>query len=103
LIAYKMGEKEYFFGDKPCAIDALLLPYLALLLKVRLSYNRNIYAITYFTVVIDVCSILSLAQVDLKLPVLQNYIKNCGNLQRYVIKGFLKHFPDSKFQVLFLV
>lgn len=34
MIANRLGEQEYFFGRKPTAIDALLVGYLTLLLKV---------------------------------------------------------------------
>ena len=36
LLDGQLGKKEFFFGDKPTSIDALLYGYLSVLLKVPL-------------------------------------------------------------------
>uniref|UniRef100_A0A6A7FRH2 Metaxin-1-like n=1 Tax=Hirondellea gigas TaxID=1518452 RepID=A0A6A7FRH2_9CRUS len=66
MVSHRLGEKDYFFGQSPTAVDALLIPYLTLLLKV-----------------------------DLKVPVLQNHVKACPNLTRYVLKTLQKFFPNE--------
>lgn len=66
MISNRLGEREYFFGRSPSAIDALLVAYLAMLLKV-----------------------------DLKMPALQNHVKACPNLSRYVFKCLQRFFPNE--------
>ncbi|XP_042217218.1 metaxin-1-like isoform X2 [Homarus americanus] len=64
MLSNRLGDREYFFGRSPSTIDALVFSYLAILLKV-----------------------------DLKVPVLQNHIKACPNLSRYVSKAIQRFFP----------
>lgn len=66
MLSNRLGDREYFFGRSPSAIDALIFSYLALLLKV-----------------------------DLKVPVLQNHVKACPNLSRYVSKAIQRFFPSE--------
>lgn len=66
MLSNRLGDREYFFGRSPSTIDALIFSYLALLLKV-----------------------------DLKVPVLQNHIKACPNLSRYVSKAIQRFFPTE--------
>ncbi|KAB7496156.1 Metaxin-1 [Armadillidium nasatum] len=66
MLSNKLGEKEYFFGRSPTTIDAIIFSYLLLLLKV-----------------------------DLKVCVLQNHIKACPNLSRYVTKILQRYFPSE--------
>ncbi|XP_066987342.1 metaxin-1 isoform X4 [Macrobrachium rosenbergii] len=66
MLSNRLGDREYFFGRSPSTIDALIFSYLALLLKV-----------------------------DLKVQVLQNHIKACPNLSRYVTKAIQRFFPSE--------
>ncbi|XP_068231703.1 metaxin-1 isoform X1 [Palaemon carinicauda] len=66
MLSNRLGDREYFFGRSPSTIDALIFSYLALLLKV-----------------------------DLKVQVLQNHIKACPNLSRYVTKAIQRYFPSD--------
>ncbi|XP_071532671.1 metaxin-1 isoform X2 [Panulirus ornatus] len=66
MLSNRLGDREYFFGRSPSTVDALIFSYLALLLKV-----------------------------DLKVPVLQNHIKACPNLSRYVSKAIQRFFPTE--------
>ncbi|XP_076068140.1 metaxin-1 isoform X2 [Oratosquilla oratoria] len=65
-LSNRLGDKEYFFGKTPSTLDALVFSYLILLLKV-----------------------------DVKVPVLQNHIKACPNLSRYVSKILQRYFPGD--------
>ncbi|CAG2163441.1 unnamed protein product [Oppiella nova] len=58
---------EYFFGQNPSSFDALVFGYLAPLLKVP-THNR----------------------------ILQNHIKSCDNLTKFVNKILSKYFPTHK-------
>ncbi|KAK8398244.1 hypothetical protein O3P69_003862 [Scylla paramamosain] len=66
MLSNRLGDREYFFGRSPSTLDAVIFSYLALLLKV-----------------------------DLKVPVLQNHIKACPNLSRYVSKTIQRFFPSD--------
>lgn len=66
MLSNRLGDREYFFGRSPSTIDAVVFSYLALLLKV-----------------------------DLKVQVLQNHIKACPNLSRYVTKAIQRFFPSE--------
>ncbi|MPC35234.1 Metaxin-1 [Portunus trituberculatus] len=66
MLSNRLGDREYFFGRSPSTLDAVIFSYLALLLKV-----------------------------DLKVPVLQNHIKACPNLSRYVSKTIQRFFPSE--------
>ncbi|KAG0727885.1 Metaxin-1 [Chionoecetes opilio] len=66
MLSNRLGDREYFFGRTPSTLDAVIFSYLALLLKV-----------------------------DLKVPVLQNHIKACPNLSRYVSKTIQRFFPSE--------
>ncbi|KAK4296572.1 hypothetical protein Pmani_030942 [Petrolisthes manimaculis] len=66
MLSNRLGDREYFFGRTPSTIDAVIFSYLALLLKV-----------------------------DLKVPVLQNHIKACPNLSRFVSKAVQRFFPSE--------
>ncbi|XP_052281982.1 metaxin-3-like isoform X2 [Dreissena polymorpha] len=39
-ISQKLGDKNYFFGDQPCSLDALVFSYVAPLLKAPLNSNQ---------------------------------------------------------------
>lgn len=54
-ISEKLGDNRFFFGDTPSEIDAILYGYLSVLLKLTLPNN-----------------------------VLQNHVKQCGNLVKFV-------------------
>ncbi|XP_069981477.1 metaxin-1 [Penaeus vannamei] len=66
MLSNRLGDREYFFGRSPTTIDALIFSYLTLLLKV-----------------------------ELKVPVLQNHVKACPNLSRYVSKAIQRFFPSD--------
>lgn len=66
MLSNRLGEKDYFFGKTPSTVDALIFSYLVLLLKV-----------------------------DIKVQVLQNHIKACPNLSRYVSKILQRYYPTE--------
>ncbi|KAF2345287.1 Mitochondrial outer membrane transport complex Sam37/metaxin N-terminal domain, partial [Trinorchestia longiramus] len=57
MLSVRLGDKSFFFGSSPSTLDAILTPYLALLLKV-----------------------------ELKVPALQNHLRLCPNLTSYVTR-----------------
>ncbi|XP_053976637.1 metaxin-1 isoform X1 [Hylaeus volcanicus] len=63
LLSTRLGDLEYFFGEKPTILDAIIYSYLALLLKVPLPN-----------------------------PALQNHLKACTNLVKYVSRISQRYF-----------
>jgi len=61
-----LGENDYLLGERPCSIDALLFAVLAPLLKMPLQGNR-----------------------------LQNHLKGCHNLARYINLILSTYFKDE--------
>lgn len=59
----RLGDGDFFFGQQPSTIDAIVYSYLALLLKAPLPN-----------------------------PVLQNHLKNCTNLVKYVSRISQRYF-----------
>ncbi|XP_076226542.1 metaxin-1 isoform X4 [Nomia melanderi] len=68
LLSTRLEDSKYFFGKKPTVIDAILYSYLAPLLKVPLPN-----------------------------PALQNHLKACTNLVKYVSRISQKYF-ESEYQ-----
>ncbi|XP_018023910.1 metaxin-1 [Hyalella azteca] len=66
LLSVRLGDKGFFFGSSPSSLDAILAPYLALLLKV-----------------------------DLRVPALQNHLRQCPNLTAYVSRALATCFPNE--------
>ncbi|XP_046749580.1 metaxin-1 [Diprion similis] len=65
LLSTRLGEREYFFGPHPTSLDAIIYSYLAPLLKAPLPN-----------------------------PALQNHLKACINLVKFVTRISQKYFPD---------
>ncbi|XP_072760799.1 metaxin-1 isoform X1 [Anoplolepis gracilipes] len=63
LLSMRLGDREFFFGQQPCTIDAIVYSYLAPLLKAPLPN-----------------------------PILQNHLKNCTNLVKYVSRISQRYF-----------
>ncbi|RLU20930.1 hypothetical protein DMN91_007544, partial [Ooceraea biroi] len=68
LLSTKLGDDEFFYGQQPSAIDAIIYSYLAPLLKAPLPN-----------------------------PVLQNHLKACTNLAKYVSRISQRYF-ESEYQ-----
>lgn len=66
LLATKLGEKEYFFGQSPSSLDAVVFAHLAPLLKAPLPSAA-----------------------------LQNHLKACTNLTRFVGRILQRFFPKE--------
>lgn len=66
LLDNRLGDSPYMFGRSPCRLDAVMYGYLAPLLKAPLPN----------------CT-------------LQNYMKNCSNLVRFVVKISQNYFPQT--------
>ena len=66
LLATKLGEKEYFFGQSPSSLDAVVFAHLAPLLKAPLPSAA-----------------------------LQNHLKACTNLTRFVGRVLQRFFPKE--------
>ncbi|XP_076183687.1 metaxin-1 isoform X2 [Ptiloglossa arizonensis] len=66
LLSTRLGDSEYFFGQQPTILDAIIYSYLAPLLKVPLPN-----------------------------PALQNHLKACTNLVQYVIRISQKYFQNE--------
>lgn len=65
-LSVKLGEKEFMFGSHPTSLDAVVFAYLAPLLKA-----------------------------PFKNPVLQNHLKSCTNLQKYVSRICQRYFSQD--------
>lgn len=63
LLSIRLGDGDFFFGQQPSAIDAIVYSYLAPLLKAPLPN-----------------------------PILQNHLKNCTNLVKYVSRISQRYF-----------
>ncbi|GFY75725.1 metaxin-1 [Trichonephila inaurata madagascariensis] len=66
LLSYRLGDNEYFFGNSPCSLDAIVFGYLAPLLKA-----------------------------PFKNAALQNHLKQCPNLTQFVQRILQRYFPLS--------
>ncbi|KAI9555759.1 Metaxin-1 [Daphnia sinensis] len=66
LLATKLGEKEFFFGQSPSSLDAVVFAHLAPLLKAPLPSAA-----------------------------LQNHLKACTNLTRFVGRVLQRYFPKE--------
>lgn len=66
LLSNRLGEHEFFFGKSPTSLDATVFAYLAPLLKVPFPN-----------------------------PTLQNYLKACDNLVRFIVRILHRYFPLS--------
>ncbi|KAG8194121.1 hypothetical protein JTE90_003059 [Oedothorax gibbosus] len=66
LLSYRLGDNDYFFGNNPCSLDAIVFGFLAPLLKAPFE-NSN----------------------------LQNHLKACTNLQQFVQRILQRYFPLS--------
>lgn len=66
LLDNRLGDNPYMFGKSPCRLDAVMYGYLAPLLKAPLPNST-----------------------------LQNYMKNCSNLVRFVVKISQNYFPQT--------
>jgi metaxin len=63
-LSTRLGDQEFFFGSHPTSLDATVYAYLAPLLKVPFPS-----------------------------PALQNYLKACPNLARFVVRITQRYFP----------
>jgi len=63
-LANRLGEEHYIFGKSPSSVDAVMYAYLGPLLKAPMPSNR-----------------------------LQNYLKNCNNLMKFVVRVGQNYFP----------
>lgn len=63
-LSTRLGDQEFFFGSHPTSLDATVYAYLAPLLKVPFPS-----------------------------PALQNYLKACSNLARFVVRITQRYFP----------
>ena len=66
LLATKLGDKEFFFGQSPSSLDAVVFAHLAPLLKAPLPSAA-----------------------------LQNHLKACTNLTRFVGRILQRYFPKE--------
>lgn len=66
LLATKLGEKEFFFGQSPSSLDAVVFAHIAPLLKAPLPSAA-----------------------------LQNHLKACTNLTRFVGRILQRYFPKE--------
>lgn len=64
LLSERLGENEFFFGKRPCSVDALVFGYLAPILKIPFPNAA-----------------------------LQNYLKNCDNLSQFINRILQRYFP----------
>jgi metaxin len=64
MLSNRLGENLYMFGRSPSSLDAVMYGYLAPLLKAPFPNNA-----------------------------LQNYLKNCGNLVKFVVRISQNYFP----------
>eukprot|EP00112_Aurelia_sp_Birch-Aquarium-sp1_P011584 Seg2432.7 transcript_id=Seg2432.7/GoldUCD/mRNA.D3Y31 product=Metaxin-1 protein_id=Seg2432.7/GoldUCD/D3Y31 len=67
LLSSQLGDKAFFFGDRPTSFDALLFAYLAPLVKANLASTK-----------------------------LQNHVKACENLVKFVSRILTKFFSEEK-------
>jgi len=66
LLSTRLGDRDFFYGQQPSTIDAVIYSYLALLLKAPLPN-----------------------------PVLQNHLKACTNLVKYVSRISQRYFENE--------
>lgn len=66
LLSTKLGDNDFFYGQQPSTIDAIIYSYLAPLLKVPLPN-----------------------------PILQNHLKACTNLVKYVSRISQRYFETD--------
>lgn len=66
LLSTKLGDKEFFFGTSPCSLDAVVFAHLAPLLKAPLPSAA-----------------------------LQNHLKACTNLNRFVGRILQRYFSKD--------
>jgi len=66
LLAVKLGDKDFFFGQTPCSLDAVIFAHLAPLLKAPLPSAA-----------------------------LQNHLKACPNLTRFIGRILQRYFPKE--------
>ncbi|XP_014664919.1 PREDICTED: metaxin-1-like [Priapulus caudatus] len=66
LLTTRLGDEEFFNGDMPAMLDAIVFGYLAPLLKIPLPNNR-----------------------------LQNHLRGCESLCNFVKRVLLRYFPQS--------
>lgn len=66
LLSTKLGEKDYFFGQSPSSLDAVVFAHIAPLLKAPLPSAA-----------------------------LQNHLKACANLSRFVSRILHRYFPKD--------
>ncbi|CAG0900335.1 unnamed protein product [Darwinula stevensoni] len=66
LLSNRLGDKEYFFGQSPCFLDAVVFAHLAPLLKFPFPNSP-----------------------------LQNHLKGCPNLVAFIERILLRYFPPT--------
>ena len=66
MLSTKLGDKDYFYGPTPCSLDAIVFAHLAPLLKAPLPSAA-----------------------------LQNHLKACTNLNRFVSRILQRYFPQD--------
>lgn len=66
MLSTRLGDRDYFYGQRPNTIDAIIYSYLAPLLKTPLPN-----------------------------PILQNHLKACTNLVKYVLRISQKYFKSE--------
>lgn len=66
LLSSFLGEKEFFFGTRPTSFDAMMFAYLAPLVKANLASTK-----------------------------LQNHVKACDNLVKFVSRILIRFFKDE--------
>lgn len=66
LLSTRLGERDFFYGQQPSTIDAIIYSYLAPLLKAPLPN-----------------------------PILQNHLKACTNLVKYVSRISQRYFENE--------
>ena len=64
LLSHRLGDNHFMFGKSPSSVDAVMYAYLGPLLKAPMPSNT-----------------------------LQNYLKNCNNLVKFVVRVSQNYFP----------
>lgn len=93
LLGFAFESKYFYHSWNSCMCqvfkNCVTIEKILKIENTNLVYGVHIYTYSYFLY-------FWLWQVDLKVPVLQNHIKACPNLSRYVSKTIQRFFPSGK-------